>query len=88
MSIQIFTLINGIIGAVLLAGGTITTYLDTLGQARWASVVLGGLGVLQLIIANILHVIQTPTPGLGPVIADAVRAARANPSNYGSAGPT
>jgi hypothetical protein len=60
MGVQIFTLINGVLGAILLAGGAITTYLDTLGQARWASVVLGGLGVVQLIIANILHVIQTP----------------------------
>ena len=60
--IQIFTLLNGIIGALLLASGAITTYLDTLGAARWASVVLGALGVVQLIIANILHVIQSPTP--------------------------
>lgn len=60
MGIQLFTLINGILGAILLASGAITAYADTLGQARWASLVLGGLGVLQLIVANILHVIQTP----------------------------
>lgn len=60
MGIQLFTLINGILGAILLASGAITAYADTLGAARWASLVLGGLGVLQLIVANILHVIQTP----------------------------
>lgn len=58
--VQIFTLINGVIGAILLGSGSITAYFDTLGAARWVSVVLGGLGVAQLIIANILHVIQTP----------------------------
>lgn len=59
-TIQIFTLISAVIGAILAASGTITAFADTLGTARWVSVVLGVLGVLQLIVANILHVIQTP----------------------------
>lgn len=59
--VQIFTLINAVIGAILAASGTITAFADTLGTARWVSVVLGVLGVVQLIVANILHVIQTPT---------------------------
>jgi hypothetical protein len=59
--VQIFTLINGVLGAILLASGAITAYADTLGTARWASLVLGALGVVQLLVANILHVIQTPS---------------------------
>jgi hypothetical protein len=58
--IQVFTLINAVIGAILAASGTITAFADTLGTARWVSVVLGVLGVLQLVIANVLHVVQTP----------------------------
>lgn len=59
--IQLFTLINGVLGAILLASGAITAYADTLGAARWASLVLGAIGVVQLLVANILHVIQTPS---------------------------
>jgi hypothetical protein len=58
--VQIFTLVNAVIGAILAASGSITAFADTLGTARWVSVVLGVLGVLQLIVANILHVVQTP----------------------------
>lgn len=53
--VSIFVLINGVIGAVLTASGAITAYADTLGSSRWVSVVLGGLGILQLIITNYTH---------------------------------
>jgi hypothetical protein len=57
--VSLFVLINSLIGAVLLSSGAITAYADTLGTARWVSVVLGGFGVLQLLITNYTHEISS-----------------------------
>ena len=52
---SILVIINGIIGAILTSSGVITAYADTLGTARWVSVVLGGFGVLQILLTAYIH---------------------------------
>lgn len=58
MPVTVLTLVNGICGAILAASGAITAYAGTLGGARWASVILGGIGVAQLVAAGILRVVD------------------------------
>jgi hypothetical protein len=53
--VSVFVLLNGLMGAILLAGGAITTYAGTLGQEKWVSAIIAGLGVLQLIVTNYTH---------------------------------
>jgi hypothetical protein len=53
--VSVFVFLNGLMGAILLASGAITAYAGTLGQEKWVSAILAGLGVLQLIVTNYTH---------------------------------
>jgi hypothetical protein len=53
--VSIFVFLNALMGAILLASGAITAYAGTLGQEKWVSAILAGLGVLQLVITNYTH---------------------------------
>ena len=41
-------------GALLTSSGAITAYADTLGGARWTSLVLAAIGMVQLVAADVL----------------------------------
>lgn len=62
--VSVFVFVNGLVGAILTASGAITAYADTLGAGRWASVVLGGLGIIQMLFANYIH---ETTSSSGPI---------------------
>lgn len=45
---------NAMCGGILAASGAITAYFNTLGTgSRWVSIALGGIGVLQVVVADI-----------------------------------
>jgi hypothetical protein len=62
--VSILVFLNSLMGAILLAGGAITTYAGTLGQEKWVSAIITGLGVVQLVVTNYTH---ETTSSSGPV---------------------
>ena len=63
MNVKLLVWVNGIMGVVLGAGGSITAYASAVGSAAHApgvvtvvGLVLAGAGVLQTISAGVLHV--------------------------------
>lgn len=54
---QVLVTANAIIGGLLVSGGALTAYAGAFGQDHRVALVLAGLGVLQLVSANIIHAV-------------------------------
>ena len=56
-----FRIFNGVCGGLLAASGAITAYFNTLGTgSRWVSIVMGAVGVIQVVVADVLSQINNP----------------------------